>query len=58
MFRDGDGYLDSDAVFGVRHSLIADWLEHPAGPTPDGGVSQVPYYTLDFDFILNPAATA
>ena len=41
--------------FGVRSSLVADWVRHDAGPTPDGGVSAVPFYTLDFDFTLNRA---
>ena len=53
VFRDGDKYLDSDAVFGVRRSLIADWVEHAAGKTPDGSTSDIPFYTLDFDFVLN-----
>lgn len=56
VFRNGDRYLDSDAVFGVRSSLIADWIEHPPGATPDGGTSAVPFYTLDFRFVLNPVA--
>ncbi|VCU71297.1 Hydroxyquinol 1,2-dioxygenase [Pigmentiphaga humi] len=56
VFRDGDQYLDSDAVFGVRSSLIAQWVRHEPGPTPDGGASSQPFYTLDFDFVLNPAA--
>ena len=43
VFRDGDAYLDSDAVFGVRQSLVADWVKQPDGTT-----------TLDFDFVLNP----
>ena len=55
VFRDGDRYLDSDAVFGVRSSLIADWVRHEAGVAPDGGTSAVPFYTLDFDFVLNRA---
>ena len=55
VFREGDRYLDSDAVFGVRSSLVADWVRHDAGPTPDGGVSAVPFHTLDFDFTLNRA---
>ncbi len=54
VFRNGDQYLDSDAVFGVRSSLIAEWVRHEAGPTPDGGKSDQPFYTLDFDFVLNP----
>jgi hydroxyquinol 1,2-dioxygenase len=56
VFRDGDQYLDSDAVFGVRQSLIADWQRHEPGATPDGGSSAVPFYTLDFDFVLHQAA--
>jgi len=56
VFRNGDEYLDSDAVFGVRRSLVADWIEHPPGQTPDGASSEVPFYTLDFDFILNPTS--
>lgn len=54
VFRDGDRYLDSDAVFGVRSSLIADWVEHPSGAMPDGTLSELPFCTLDFRFVLNP----
>jgi hydroxyquinol 1,2-dioxygenase len=53
VFRNGDRYLDSDAVFGVRASLIADWIEHKPGKAPDGQQSAEPFYTLDFNFILN-----
>lgn len=45
VFRNGDPYLDSDAVFGVRQSLVADWVKQPDG-----------VYRLDFDFVLNPVA--
>ncbi|CAM2154418.1 6-chlorohydroxyquinol 1,2-dioxygenase [Pararobbsia alpina] len=55
VFREGDRYLDSDAVFGVRSSLIADWIEHPAGVAPDGTTLDEPFCTLAFDFVLNPA---
>lgn len=57
VFRRGDPYLDSDAVFGVRSSLIADWIEHPAGPTPDGSWRDVPFYTMAFDFVLKPTSS-
>ena len=53
VFRDGDKYLDSDAVFGVRTSLITHWDEHPPGPTPDGKDSVENFYVLQFDFVLN-----
>jgi len=55
VFRNGDRYLDSDAVFGVRSSLIADWVRHEPGTTPDGTRSAVPFFTLDFDFVLEKA---
>ncbi len=43
VFRDGDQYLDSDAVFGVRQSLVARWVKQPDGQ-----------YLVDFDFVLAP----
>lgn len=53
VFRRDDPYLDSDAVFGVRSSLIADWVRHERGATtPEGERSEQPFYTLDFDFVL------
>jgi hydroxyquinol 1,2-dioxygenase len=54
VFRQGGQYLDSDAVFGVRSSLIGDWVRHESGVAPDGSRMEVPFYTLDFDFVLNP----
>ena len=47
VFRSGDQYLDSDAVFGVRESLVADWRQQPDGT-----------YLLEYDFVLNPCAKA
>ncbi|BDB29657.1 6-chlorohydroxyquinol-1,2-dioxygenase [Cupriavidus sp. TA19] len=55
IFRKGGTYLDSDAVFGVRSTLIADWLRHEPGRAPDGSIMEVPFYTLEYDFVLNPA---
>jgi hydroxyquinol 1,2-dioxygenase len=56
VFRHGDQYLDSDAVFGVRSSLIADWVRHDSGDAPDGIQMNSPFYTLQYDFVLNPIA--
>jgi hydroxyquinol 1,2-dioxygenase len=58
VFRDGGPYLDADAVFGVRSTLVADWVRHEAGDAPDGSVVRTPFYTLDFDFVLNRTPTA
>ncbi|MBD8599021.1 dioxygenase family protein [Pseudomonas sp. CFBP 8772] len=55
VFRDDDPYLGADALFGVRASLIAEWKYQDRGPAPDGSVSDQPFYTLSFDFVLAPA---
>jgi len=52
LFVKGDAYLDSDAVFGVKQSLVVDFKPHPAGPTPDGGKSAAPFCTAEYDFRL------
>ena len=58
IFRDGDAYLDSDAVFGVRSSLIGDFVRHEAGTAPDGTPMSEPFYTLKQTFTLAPVAGA
>ena len=54
VFRDGDPYMDSDVVFGVRSSLIGQFDQHSAGTAPDGSAMAVPFHTLAFDFVLQP----
>lgn len=56
IFRDGDEYLDSDVVFGVRSSLIGDFVRHDAGIAPDGTSMSGAYYTLNQTFVLAGAA--
>lgn len=55
VFRAGDAYLESDVVFGVRSSLIADWIKHAPGVGPDGKPCHCDFYTLEFNFVLNTA---
>lgn len=57
VFRDGDKYLDSDAVFGVRSTLISDWIHHDKGIAPDGTLMDCSFHTLNYDFVLNPVKT-
>lgn len=45
VFRDGDQYLDSDAVFGVRQSLVKAIDQQADGR-----------YLMTYDFVLNPKA--
>jgi hydroxyquinol 1,2-dioxygenase len=58
VFRDQDKWLDSDAVFGVRSSLITHWDRHEPGRAPDGTVCETAFYTLDFTFVLNKTAAS
>jgi hydroxyquinol 1,2-dioxygenase len=58
LFVAGSDYLDSDAVFGVKKSLIAPYDRHPAGVGPNGEHMDVPYYTVDYDFRLSPERSA
>jgi len=58
VFRDGDQYLDSDAVFGVRPNLVVEWVKHEPCIAPDGTVMGTPFYTLDYDFVLNRKGVA
>jgi len=52
VFDSKSKYLDSDAVFGVRDSLIAEFRKHKAGKAPDGRAMAKPYYTVAFDIRL------
>jgi hydroxyquinol 1,2-dioxygenase len=56
LFVADSPYLDSDAVFGVRNSLIIDFPEHPPGKAPDGRNMTKPYFTAKYDFRLVPSA--
>ncbi len=55
IFVRGDELLTSDAVFGVKGSLVRDFDHHPAGtPTPDGRVVDGTWSTTTFDVVLAP----
>jgi maleylacetate reductase len=58
IFVAGDPYLDRDAVFGVKESLITDFAEHPPGPGPDGRRLDGPWTSVAFDIVLAPLAPA
>lgn len=52
VFVAGDCYLDSDVVFGVKDSLIREFVLNPPGEAPDGRVMATPYSSLHYDFRL------
>jgi len=55
LFVEGDQYLESDAVFGVKDSLVEKFVRHEPGVAPDGRRMDRPFYTVQYDFGLVPA---
>jgi len=55
LFVAGSEYLDSDAVFGMKESLVARFDRHPPGVGPDGERMETPFYTVNYDFRLRSA---
>ena len=55
IFVAGDRYLGSDAVFGVKDSLVVDFPEHPAGTAPDGRELDGPWNSVNFEIVLEKA---
>lgn len=58
IFEQGDPYLDSDAVFGVKESLIRPYVVSGPGIAPDGRKVNEPYAHLHYDFSLSPTQKA
>lgn len=54
VFVEGDPYLDTDAVFGVKHSLVAAFEKRPPGKAPDGTELEIPFHEVRYDFTLAP----
>lgn len=52
LFVRGDPYLDSDAVFAVKDSLVVDFVRHEPGTAPDGRTLERPWFSVNFDFGL------
>ncbi|SEA98762.1 dioxygenase [Variovorax sp. YR216] len=55
VFVGGSPYIDADAVFGKRDSLVVDFETHPPGKAVDGREMGVPYHSASFDVRLAPA---
>ena len=56
IFVRGDDHLDRDAVFGVKPSLVKDFVRQgPGTPTPDGRVVDGSWSRVRFDIVLAPA---
>jgi len=55
VFDSIDPYLKSDAVFGVKDSLIVDFAEHkPGSEMAKKFGMDTPFVTAEYDFVLKP----
>lgn len=52
VFLAGSPHLDDDAVFGVKHSLIAPAERQPPGEGPAGRTLDAPWWRMTFDLRL------
>jgi hydroxyquinol 1,2-dioxygenase len=55
LFVAGSPFIESDAVFGVRDSLVIEFERHQPGTAPDGKRMSKPYHVAHYDFHLVPA---
>jgi hydroxyquinol 1,2-dioxygenase len=57
LFKKSCPYIETDVVYGVKAPLIAEFRLMPAGSTtPTGKIANHPFWLLEYDFLLQPAA--
>ncbi|MBI3970820.1 MAG: hypothetical protein HY332_05985 [Chloroflexi bacterium] len=56
LFVKGDAYLDSDAVFGTKESLVVDFVRRNAPEEAKKHGARTPCYTVEYDFVLRRVA--
>ena len=54
VFMEGDKYLDSDVVFGVKDELVARIEKRTDPAMPDGAPSKEPWHLMSYEFRLKP----
>jgi hydroxyquinol 1,2-dioxygenase len=54
VFMEGDKYLDSDVVFGVKDELVARIEKRTDPAMPDGASSKEPWHLMSYEFRLKP----
>ncbi len=58
LFIDGDTFLDDDAVFGVKDSLVLKWEANDSQTEAQKVGIWAPFYDIEQDIVLEPLATA
>ena len=58
LFIDGDEYLDDDAVFGVKDSLVLKWELNDSAEDAEKVGIWAPFCDIENDIVLHPVASA
>ena len=58
LFQNGDEFIETDVVYGVKAPLIVEFVKKPPGKTPTGETVSTPFYEVRYDFVLEKAAQA
>ena len=58
VFIDGDEYIDSDVVFGVKNELIAKVEKRTDAKMPDGKDAPSPWHLMTYEFRMKPGGGA
>jgi hydroxyquinol 1,2-dioxygenase len=58
LFNRACPHLETDAVYGVKAPLIVDFVDNPPGTAPNGDQMGTRFYTIRYDFVLQPVIQA
>jgi protocatechuate 3,4-dioxygenase beta subunit len=58
VFIDGDKYLDTDVVFGVKDDLVSKVEKRTDPVMPDGRPASAPWHLMTYDFRMKPGSGA
>jgi hydroxyquinol 1,2-dioxygenase len=56
LFHRACRYIETDVVYGVKAPLIVDFVENPPGMAPNGETVDMKFYTINYQFVLQPVA--
>ncbi len=54
VFIEGDKYLDSDVVFGVKNDLVSRVEKRTDEVMPDGKPANAPWHLMTYEFRMKP----
>ena len=58
LFQQGDEFIETDVVYGVKAPLIVEFVKKPPGKAPTGETLATPFYEVRYDFVLQQKAEA